>query len=304
VDLDEYVAARYGRLVEHAVLLGAPEGEAGTYVDRVILDNRRRIRRAKDPDPIVFAALEQALSGERPRSRGGGPLVAVGLVLVAVVVAVLLAYRPGQPERLPSLFAMGADQARSLLVDRGYDVVLRPSRACEPKDLVVASDPVPGSLVDGDATVTVRYAVPSGSDCEARFGARTEAWAFVEWAARQGRPPAFADEVEVVVDGQTPRTIRAPESRARWGDALAELRRTADQTPRTATGMAVLEVVDDVPPEDTCGVPRPVDGERRALRLEVNLSDTGGGGCPLTIDLYRDQADAIDEVAIYSATSY
>ena len=63
MDFDQYVAARYGRLIEHAVLLGCAEGEAGTCVDRVLLEQRKRIRRADDPDPLVHEALERAISG-------------------------------------------------------------------------------------------------------------------------------------------------------------------------------------------------------------------------------------------------
>ena len=51
MDFDQYVVARRGRLVERAVLLGCPEDHAGTYVDQVLLEQRRRIRRAEDPTP-------------------------------------------------------------------------------------------------------------------------------------------------------------------------------------------------------------------------------------------------------------
>ena len=44
---EEYVAARYGRLIEHAVLLGCAEGEAGTYVDKVLLEQKKKIRRSR-----------------------------------------------------------------------------------------------------------------------------------------------------------------------------------------------------------------------------------------------------------------
>ena len=70
MDFDQYVAARYGRLIEHAVLLGCAEGEAATVVDRVLLEQRKRIRRTDDPDPLVRTALEQAISS--------APLVASG----------------------------------------------------------------------------------------------------------------------------------------------------------------------------------------------------------------------------------
>ena len=77
VDFDEYVAARYGRLIERAVLLGCAEGEARTYVDQVLLEQRKQIRRAEDPDPLVHEALERAISGHpaavAPRSAPSWP---------------------------------------------------------------------------------------------------------------------------------------------------------------------------------------------------------------------------------------
>ena len=155
MDFDQYVAARYGRLIEHAVLLGCAEGEAGTYVDQVLLEQRKRIRRADDPDPLVREALEHAIAGAPARPSRTGPLVAVVLVLIAAAVGVALTYRPA-PDSMPSLFALTGDQAEKLLRDRGYDVLIRPARSCEPPGLVVGSDPPGGGPVQKGATVTVR----------------------------------------------------------------------------------------------------------------------------------------------------
>ena len=70
---------------------------------------------------------------------------------------------------MPSLFALSGAQAEQLLEDQGYDVVLRPARACEPEGLVLGSDPAVGDPVRDGATVTVRTAVPSTSTCEAPY---------------------------------------------------------------------------------------------------------------------------------------
>ena len=136
MDFDQYVAARYGRLIEQAVLLGCAEGEAGTCVDRVLIEQRKRIRRADDPDPLVHEALERAIGGAPVQSRRTGPLVAIGLVVVAVAVGAALTYRP-PPRPVPSLFALDGSQAQRLLEDQGYDVLLRPARSCEPEGLVL-----------------------------------------------------------------------------------------------------------------------------------------------------------------------
>ena len=60
MDFDQYVAARYGRLIEHAEQLGCAQAEATTYVDQVLLEQRKQIRRADDPDPLVLEALERS----------------------------------------------------------------------------------------------------------------------------------------------------------------------------------------------------------------------------------------------------
>lgn len=300
MDFDEYVAARYGRLIEHAVLLGAPEGEAGTYVDRVLIDQRKRIRRADDPDPMVRAALEQALSGQRPKTRSTGPVVALALVVVAAIVGVALTYRP-TPEPVPSLFALTGAQAQTLLESRGYDVSQRLVRTCEPDGLVVTSDPVPGTLLRKGETVVVRTAVPGGSDCEAVFGARSDAWAFVQFALG-GPAPEFADLVHVVVDRSEDAQLihRDAVDQARWGGTLREIADAARQTPSTATGMPSLVVSQGVPPRTWCGVPRPAQGgERETLRFEIDPTPDGGG-CPLTVDLYRDSEQVIDSVVVYT----
>jgi hypothetical protein len=295
VELDEYVAARYGRLVEHAVLLGAPEGEAGTYVDRVLLEQRKRIRRADDPDPIVYAALEQALSGERPKTRSTGPLVALGVVALAAVVAVALSWHPA-PERVPSLFGLDGDQARARLEAQGFEADVRPVRACEPVGLVVGSDPVSGALLADGGTVTVRTAVPSGTSCEAIFFDRSDAWAFVRFAMGVGEAPEFAQTVHVVVDRSEDATLTHADAvrRARWGGVLDRFRTAAQ------TGDPALEVTSGVPPESTCGVPRPPQGgERPTLRAQID----GQGGCALTVDLYQSDEGAgtvIDSVVIYT----
>ena len=73
MDFDQYVAARYGRLIEHAVLLGCAEGEAGTQVDQVLLAERKRISQAEDPDPLVHEALERSINGAPATPGLGGP---------------------------------------------------------------------------------------------------------------------------------------------------------------------------------------------------------------------------------------
>lgn len=305
MDFDQYVAARYGRLIEHAVLLGCAEGQAGTYVDQVLLDQKKRIRRAVDPDPLVHEALERAIEGRPERQQGGrtGPLVAVALVAVAVAVGVALTYRP-PPEPLPSLFALQGTDAQQLLEDQGFTVVLRPARACEPEGLVLGTEPKNGALVPKGAQVTVRTAVPSLPVCEAQFSDRTDAWAFVRFALG-GEPPVFADTVQVVTDNGTPRTLRGDDASddAGWGDTFQQVAEVAHRATQSETGMPTLKVSWRPPPATWCGVPRPALTEDRvALRVEIEPRTDADAerGCPLTIDLYRHDG-AIDSVVVYTA---
>lgn len=302
MDFDQYVAARYGRLIEHAVLLGCAEGQAGAYVDQVLLANKKAIRRADDPDPLVREALERAIEGRPDRRSRTGPVLAVGAVAVAVAVGAALTYHP-PPEPLPSLFALQGTAAEQLLEGKGYDVVLRPARACEPQGLVLATEPKTGTLLQEGATVTVRTAVPSDVFCEAQYTARSDAWEFVGFALG-GEPPLFADTVRVVTDSDEPVTLPRAEAAdgAAWGATFDLIAEVAHRATRTSTGMPTLTVSNGEPPREWCGVIRPVAvSDRFALRvtIEPRTGEDTEHGCPLTIDLYRYDG-AIDAVVVYT----
>ena len=302
MDFDQYVVARRGRLIEHAVLLGCPEDQASTCVDQVLLEQRKRIRRAEDPDPLVHEALERAIIGTRERSRRTGPLVAVVLVLVGVAVTVVVTYRP-TPDSLPSLFALSGDQAEQLLESKGYDVSLEQARSCEPPGLVVDSDPPSGGPVRKGATVTVRTSVLSGSHCAPAFPRRLAAWEFVQFALGRGPAPDFASAVDVVVDGGAP--VRLTRDAAgmllKLDDVTAAIADAARQTRPAESGLPRLVVTFTSPPDSWCGVTRPdvVDG-RSSIRFKIDPRPDGESGCPLTVDLYRSES-LIDAVVVYTA---
>ena len=301
MDFDQYVAARYGRLVEHAVQLGCAEGEAGAYVDHVLEEQRTRIRRAEDPDPLVRAALERAISGTPERTRRTGPLVAVALVVVAVAVAVVVTYRPA-PDALPSLFALTGDQAEQLLESQGYDVSLEQARSCEPPGLVIDSDPPSGGAVRDGATVTVRTSVLSGSHCEPAFPRRLAAWEFVQFALGRGPAPELAGSVDVVVDGGDPVRL-TPDVAAEMlalDDLTAPIAAAARQTRPDESGLPRLIVTFTSPPASWCGVDLPeVVDDRSSIRFMIDPSPADRNGCPLTVDLYRTDS-LIDAVVVYT----
>jgi hypothetical protein len=304
MNVDEYVAARYGRLLEHAVGLGAEEGLASEYVDQVLLDQRRAIRKAEDPDPVVYAALERAVLKQPEPGRSPWPYVGVGLAAIAVVVGMALT-RETPTDPMPSLFGYTGDQAQRLLQDEGYDVRLRPVRQCDPLGQVLSSDPPAGEQVERGAVVSVFTAAPSGSDCEVVFGDRTDAWRFLDFAVTGEVEPDFARTVTVVIDGVEgdPRSGVGAAASERWRGIRDLIARQSHAPARNATGLPLLSVSEGTPPASTCGVARPAGAaERRALRLRVDgrriFATTG---CPLTIDLYRDSRGVIDGVVIYSA---
>jgi len=304
MNVDEYVAARYGRLLERAVELGAPEGTASEYVDQVLLDQQKAIRRADDPDPVVYAALERAVLEIPEARRSPWPFVGVGLVGVAITVAVVLAQDP-VTEPMPALFGYTGEQAERLLENEGYDAVLRPVRECEPIGQVLTSAPQAGEpLWQGDR-VDVFTAVPSGSNCEAQFVRRSDAWAFIDFAVTGDTDPDFARTVTVVIDGVEgdPRSGVDAATSARWESLRALVRRQAHAPASTPTGQPMLTVTQGVPPPSTCGIPRPAGAAvRTALRIQVDGRTIGQTlGCPLVIDLYRDSERVIDGVVIYTA---
>jgi len=304
MNVDEYVAARYGRLLERAVELGAPEGTASEYVDQVLLDQQKAIRRADDPDPVVYAALERAVLRMPEPRRSAWPFVGVGLVGVAVTVAVVLAQDP-VTEPMPALFGYTGEQAERLLESEGYDVVLRPVRECEPIDQVLTSAPQAGEPVQQGDRIDVFTAVPSGSNCEAQFVRRSDAWAFIDFAVTGDTDPDFARTVTLVIDGVEgePRSGVGAATSTRWESVRELVRRQAHAPASTPTGQPMLTVTQGVPPPSTCGIPRPAGAAvRTALRIQVDGRKIGQTlGCPLVIDLYRDSERVIDGVVIYTA---
>jgi hypothetical protein len=225
------------------------------------------------------------------------------VVGVAVAVGTVLTYRPA-PQPMPSLFAMDGAEAEQLLEHDGYDVQVESAVSCEPKGLVLDSDPPAGVLVGHGQTVTLRTSRPSGGYCPMQALARADGWAFVEFAMGDGSPPMFTDTVELIVDGGEPVTVPADQVThdERWADVFALVTTAAREASPTRSGMPTLHVDPTLPTETTCGVPRPAAmGERFALRLQVdNRAPYDEHGCPLTLDLYRSER-VIDTVVVYTA---
>lgn len=298
MDFDAYVAARRTRLVEHAVDLGVDEALAPALVDQVLAEQRRRIIRADDPDPVVHDALERVVRGPWPHRRTA-VLVTVATVLVLVVAGLVWwQTRPPEQVTVPSAFALDAPEARAVLRRAGLESEVRTAPVCEPPGLVVGSVPPAGSVVDVGSRVELRSAASPDGPCP-DLAERSEAWAFLRFT-RGGPAPRFDDTVFVVLNSRQPAVLPAaaavdPE---RW-EGIQDVTDVASRLPTGGAGAPRLTVSAGVPPPTTCGFPRPPAAGRRAT-LRLQLSTAGAPGCPFTVDLYRDSSGVIDAVVIYS----
>lgn len=294
MEVAAYVQARYGRLLEYAVELGAPEGQAAEYVDEVLVAQRRRIRRAADPDPLVRDALARAIEGRRDHGRSAMVAVVIVLVLIALIGGAALLFRP-KPMPLPTLVGYQAAEAEALLRADGWDdVTVRQGRNCEPPDLVTGLEPAAGTLVRPGAQVVVQTSIPF--DCGAEYVWRSSAWIFVRWARGLAAAPDFADPLVVIVDGRP----------ADLDEVKALLETTAAQAGTGSSGMPLLDADAVVPPASYCGIAQPAAVvARRAVRFTLDPQPDGrASDCPLTVDLYRNDravSAPIDTVVVYTA---
>lgn len=309
--LDEYAAARRTRLVEHAVGRGLDQDAAAALVDDVLAQQRRRIERADDPDPLVHDSLDRALDRALRPPHGRLPVRAVlAVVLVLLFGAAALAWRarpddpaPAGPAAarvvVPPLLGLHATPASRDLARAGLDVHLTTVPACEPPGLVLGSNPAAGATVARGSRVELRSAVLPDDECP-DLAQRSEAWAFVAFA-RGGTPLAFTPVVTVVVDGEQVR-VRDAADRARWGGILDALAAVYEAPARSGTRTPRLVVRSEVTPDRECGSARPRQaGDRVPLRLQVQPDPQHVLACPLTVDLFRTGATAgIDTVVVRS----
>lgn len=315
MDPREYHDARWHALLREAVDLGVPEDDAPALVQRVLDDHHRRIRRAEDPDPLVRAALRDAVHPTPQRSpRVWFGIAGLAAVLAVVGVAVVLT-RPDPPlpdrlraDQVPSLFGYDGDHARALLESRGMRVSVQPFQACEVYGRVVGSDPAPGTTYDAGDPVTVYTSLPADVACLTDYQQRATAWQLLDFANGRGPAPAFAARVFVYSgDGGSPATVldrRAARDPDGWGgtDVLEQLRtasRRVELVKEHPVTYAVPAIAVTPADEGTgrCGVPEPsVAGTGDAFALLVRSPDRTG--CPVRVEVYLDGA-AIVALALY-----
>jgi hypothetical protein len=348
----EYVDARWSALVRAAALLGASEAEAPDLVRQVLAHNERRIRRAKDPDPLVHRALAAAIPhseltrfgaeqdletrremliefDEQPMPAPVGPTprphdrrwplaaTAAGvLLLVAALVATALTTRGGddrpgdtlRPDQVPSLFGYDVAAAQAMLSHRGLAVTLKPFRACEVQDRVVATDPPTGTTYSPGDPITVYTSVPADITCLTDYQDVAAGWQFLDFANDRGAAPAFADRVVVYYSDGPGTIVRHAEDAAHWEGTrvLSAVRRATDRVALVGDdpltyALPTLDVRDAAATTaDGCGAPD-VGGPGQALSLLIS-APADRTSCPVRVDLYRHRG-LIDAVVLYPGLS-
>ncbi|CUR54811.1 hypothetical protein NOCA2220002 [metagenome] len=273
-------------------------------------DARRRLEVAAD---TVEAQPSGLLTPAPPPLRW--PWVAAAVCAVVVGAAVLLVTRPEtdkpdaslDADQIPSLFAYDADGAKALLEQRGLTVTLELTQTCEPNGRALSTDPPTGARFEPGDDVVVYTAATGGTDCMAQYGARSDAWRFIDFANGRGPAPPFADRVYLISDGSVPEAITraAAQDPSAWGgaSALDEIRRVSSEVLHDDTRSYIiptLTVAKVIPPTRTCGVDRPAEaGTRAVLRLTLRVASDPETRCPLTVDLYRSR-EGIDAVVLYT----
>lgn len=318
MDPQEYADARWHALLRTAVDLGIDEDDAPALVRRVLAAQHRRIRRAEDPDPIVRAALEEAVRGpgepRRPPWRAGGGAVAA----LAAVLAVVALTRPDEPpvdhldaDQVPSLFGFGRQPAEDLLHDLGFEVTVEPMRACEVADRAIGTDPDRGTPYERGDPITLYTSVPANITCLTTYQQRSTAWQLVDLANGRGEGPPFADYVRVYA-GDGPAAVLSGEQAAD-GDAWADTRvldalrdatsrvRLTDDLPLTYA-VPALRIVRVTEGSGDCEVPEPVVTGTGDAFAALIFSPTRAG-CPLRVEVYRDDAHRVAAVALYAPSS-
>ena len=301
MDHEQYVVARRTRLVELAVELGASPDDAPDLVDRVLDEQRRAIARSEDPDPLVREAVSVAVLGGPPPGRPRPVALVAVLVLAAIVAAVAVVVvrqvdvAPEPTPRVPTTFALEADQAVATLEDAGYRAELRDVVRCETPDQVLGTDPAAGQEAPGDSTVTVLVARPPGLSCPDGVGFRTMVWQVLRWVGGVGPAPRLGDGAGlVIIDDTGTTTARLTddglEQLASAGGALEPLREAVTEPAPTPDGFPEL-IVRNAVVEPPCGA-TPPDGydDLLSVRFDLDTSPAGDDACPLTGYLVPDGA--------------
>lgn len=319
MDPQEYADARWHSLLRAAVDLGVDEDDAPVLVRRVLAAQRRRIRHAEDPDPLVHAALAEEVRGpvETPRPpwrRVGGALAALATVLAVVALT-----RHDEPpldhlddDQVPSVFGFGRAAAEDLLTGRGLDVTVEPTRACEVEGRAIGTDPTRGATYDRGDPITLFTAVPASITCLTDYQQRALAWQLLDFANDRGPGPRFAAHVFVYA-GDGPAAVteltrdEAADPAAWAGTGVLEALREATSTVRLVDdrpltyAVPALRITGASEGVGACSLPDPALASTPDAFTALILSPTRKG-CPLRLKVYR-RNGRVSTVALYAGPS-
>ena len=326
MDPRDYRDARWHSLLREAEDLGVDEAEAPRLVERVLGAEHRRIRRATDPDPIVRAALHEAVIGPRePRRRGRTVLIAAAAL--ALLLGAAAGYRalthPDPPpadhlraDQVPSLFGYDGLTAAEVLKDRGLEVRVQPFQACEIQGRVIGVEPPPGTTYQRGDAVTVFTAIPSDVTCLPDYVDRELAWRWIDFATGRGGAPAFASHVvarpgdgtRIVLTGREATDPASWAGAGMFGPIVRAVEAVSLVTDRpVAYAVPSMRVVRASDGAGRCGVPSRAAGgsDRRAAvstaAIAILVGPADRSGCPLRIELDRDAERRVESVTLYPA---
>jgi serine/threonine-protein kinase len=89
------------------------------------------------------------------RQRRIWPWIILGLLLAALIGAAVFAIDGRDKVAVPGVIGTQADQARTLLEQRGFQVAVDRKKSLQPVDQVIQQDPAPGDKVKKGSTVTL-----------------------------------------------------------------------------------------------------------------------------------------------------
>jgi hypothetical protein len=218
-------------------------------------------------------------------------------------------------DQVPSVFGMPAEVAVATLQDHGLTVSTVLQDTCQEVDgRALRTDPATGTRFTSGAAVTL-YAAREPANARCAHEDRTLAWQLLDFANGWGPAPAFAESLDLYVDGAGPVTVTPGQAAdpGVWGEpsALTELEKATGWLRETARDQGlyydtpVLAVrYDRFDPESSTGsgcggTPLADLTTAPTFSLEIDIPTDGIFHCPLRIDVYSEDT-GIATLATYT----
>ena len=324
MDPREYRDARWHALLRAAEDLGVAEERAPELVEQVLARQQRRIRRAEDPDPLVRQALSEAVLGppERAPRRSRWPVAATAAAAAVALAAAGTVVALSRPEPPPADHLRRRPDALTLRVRRdggarrcSSDAASRSSSGrSDPARCATGSSrasPQPERRTNAaTGSSSTRRCLPTSPASPTTATARSPGSCSTSPTGTDQRRRSPRGSGSIPDEGPaqvlTGERRRRPDLLERTG-VLAALHAASSEValvrehPLTYAVPAVRVVgVDEG--LGRCGVPDPsVAGTADVVAFVVRSADRSG--CPLRVEVYRDESRRIESVALYPAPS-